>query len=773
MKSYLNLASIQAKVHRRQNRMTIFCIALAVFLVTGVFSMADMEVRNQTARARIDHGNWHIMLYDISEEEAAAALRGAAVEASAWYDVVNYRLDKGCYVLGKAVSVIGTDREFEDIALVHRFADGAFPAGDDEAEITENMRREFGVNTGDRISLETPAGSYDFTVSGFVDDTTKLLKEDACGVLITRSAFAVLCKANGETESPVLYVRFREGSGIKSAIKRLRAKEGWEDKITENTAVLGVMGMSTNGYIIGLYGTAAVLMLLVILAGVLMISGSMNSSIAQRTQYFGMLRCIGAGKKQIRHLIRREALNWCTTGVPLGEAAAIIGVWIICAVLHYGIGGEWALFPVFRLSAAGMLTGGVIGVVTVLLAAGAPARRAAAVSPAEAVCANSCGSVYAGSNTKTGAAGIDRALGINHAFSGRKNIALMTGSFALSILLFLSFSVMIEWIGHALNTTKPYSKDMTVYYDGYENRIPKSLAEQIAGIPGVKYTYGRMYVNTDIASEKSVTCADLISYEALQFNWAEKDFLRGDMKKVTDGSGIMTVFEKDNPLDLGDVVTINGRDVRIEAMLSDSPFSPDGTPVLICSEETFAALTGSADYALIDIQVAKNSGDDTVSEVRKMLSDGMYFSDVRKDKQEVNNTYLAFSVLVYGFLSIVAMITVVNIINSISLSVSARIKQYGIMRAIGMDKKQIRRMISSEALSYALSGCAAGCIAGLPLNAWFFRKVISNYWGTPWKFPAAEIAIIIILVLAAAYLAAVSPAKRITEMTVTDALYYL
>ena len=49
MKSYLSLIPISAKVRRRQNRMTILCIVLAVFLVTVVFSMADMAIRMETS----------------------------------------------------------------------------------------------------------------------------------------------------------------------------------------------------------------------------------------------------------------------------------------------------------------------------------------------------------------------------------------------------------------------------------------------------------------------------------------------------------------------------------------------------------------------------------------------------------------------------------------------------------------------------------------------------------------------------------------------------
>ena len=68
----------------------------------------------------------------------------------------------------------------------------------------------------------------------------------------------------------------------------------------------------------------------------------------------------------------------------------------------------------------------------------------------------------------------------------------------------------------------------------------------------------------------------------------------------------------------------------------------------------------------------------------------------------------------YSFLMILAMITVFYIMNSISMSVSARIRQYGYMRAIGMDRNQLKKMISAEAFTYAVSGLIVGCAVGLP-----------------------------------------------------------
>lgn len=60
MKSYLSLISISAKVHRRQNRMTLLCIIFAVFMVTAVFSMAEMGFRMEQTRLDGKHGSFTI-----------------------------------------------------------------------------------------------------------------------------------------------------------------------------------------------------------------------------------------------------------------------------------------------------------------------------------------------------------------------------------------------------------------------------------------------------------------------------------------------------------------------------------------------------------------------------------------------------------------------------------------------------------------------------------------------------------------------------------------
>ena len=769
MRNYLSLASVQAKAHKRQNRMTIFCIMLAVILITGVFTMADMEYRHETVRMMEKHGNWHIALKNITKEEAEAVSKEVWIKEGCWYDVLNYDLEEDYNVSGKQTVVCGVNQNWDNIALCMK--EGTLPKSDSEIAVSENYRRQFSKEIGDTVSLSTPSGSFEYVISGIAKDGTLLQRKDAVGVFVSLESFEKMMKENGESMHPVYYVQFGNTWTIRKTIDKLMTEHGWDSSVvSENVAILGILGMSSSSYVVGLYSVAFFLVILVMLSGILMIAGSMNSNIAERTQYFGMLRCIGTSKAQMKHIVRLEALNWCKKAIPFGIVIATVASWGICAILRYVIGGEWENMPVFKLSPIGIISGTVIGIITVLIAANAPAKRAAKVSPVAGVLGNTeHRNTKKAANTKLFK--VENALGIHHAVSQKKSLIMMTGSFALSMILFLSFSVMIDWIGHALNSNKPYSPDMTVFAEGYASVLPQELVTEIGKIDGIKYVYGRMHICDEITSTKDVNRMDLISYEGLQFDWAKDDYLSGDMETVKDGNdSVMVVFDKANPLTLGDKIWYRGKELTVAAVLGDSPFATTDIPTVLCSEETFRKLTGIDEYAIIDIQVSQKADSNIDQEIRKIIGDDRKLSDGRESKRSVNSTYLAFSLLVYGFLGMIALITVFNINNSISMSVTARNKQYGIMRAIGMDNRQICKMICAETLTYAISGMLTGGILGLLLHRKFFRLIISAYFGTPWTVPVKELLIIMIVMVFACVTSVVKPVKRIVSNTVTETI---
>ena len=124
----------------------------------------------------------------------------------------------------------------------------------------------------------------------------------------------------------------------------------------------------------------------------------------------------------------------------------------------------------------------------------------------------------------------------------------------------------------------------------------------------------------------------------------------------------------------------------------------------------------------------------------------------------------------YGFLAVIAMIAVFNIMNSVSMSVSARIKQYGAMRAVGMSIRQLKKMITAEAVTYAVCGCIVGCAAGFPIHRLIFVKLITSHWGDVWTVPFATMAVIILLTVLTSFVAVSAPSKRIRNMVITDTI---
>ena len=596
MRSYLSLITISAKVHRRQNRMTLFCIVLSVFLVTAVFSMAEMGVRMEYTRLMGKHGN---------------------------------------------------------------------------------------LSMGD-----------------------------------------LLVSSMGQT----------------------------------------------------LLLTACVLLLLILTAGVLMISGSMNSAVAQRIRFFGMMRCIGMSKRQIVRFVRLEALNWCKTAIPIGLALGIAVTWGLCAVLRLLVGEEFSNIPLFGISVTGIICGILVGVVTVLLAANAPAKRASGVSPVEAVSGNtdSGKTIRHAANTRIGK--IETVLGINHAVSGKKTLILMTGSFALSIILFLSFSVLVDFVNYLMPQSAAASDIDIASYDG--NTIPRDLPASIRKMDGVKEVYGRRSAfdlpasfGADAGASDTV---DLISYDDFDLQSLKKD---GNLKKGSDlskvcgnSSFVLATSDTNSTWKIGDTVHIQGETLTIAGLLKNDPFSGDGMTngkiTLISSGDTFVRLTGEENYALVMVQTTSGATDEDVHAIQAAVGETFGFRDKRDES--TSGTYTAFVFCVYAFLSIIALVTVLNIVNSISMSVSARMKQYGAMRAVGMDERQVTKMISAEAAAYAVLGCAAGLLTGLPLSKLLYDLLIAGRFPyAVWRFPLHSLLIILLFVSFAAAAASIAPARRIRNMAVT------
>lgn len=758
MRSYLSLVPISAKVRKRQNRMTVLCIIFSVFLVTAVFSVADMMVRTEGSLMLSKHGNWHFKLNHISQDTADKIGRRPDVAALGVSSVFNYDGELPYRINEKKAVLYGTEEIYMN-QIFNGIANGAFPQNDSEVMLSPNAITAFQAQIGDSVTLHTPAGDAVFTISGFGTDDKSYYENQTylIAVYMTPAAFASVMEQNKITDSePAYYVQFESAAEAARAITELRSQYRLpEDAVSENIGVMGMAGQSGSESMKNFYGIAALLFILVLLSGVLMISGSMNSDIARRTQFFGMMRCIGASRKQIIRFVRLEALNWCMTSVPAGILLGTIVSWVICGALRYGIGGEFAVTPVFQISPAGLISGAAAGILAVLLAAQSPAKRAARVSPVSAVTGNMAHTAAVRRAVRTDLGKIDISLGIYHAAASKKSWLLMTASFALCIVLFLSFSVMMNMARLLLPSLNVTSADFVL--SGYGNQLifNRGLVDEIRTMDGVANAYGSSYMrNLPAASSgEGIDHINMVSYDDTLLDYAKGSIVSGTLDEVYGDNGrAATVFHKGNDLKIGDTIQIAGTEIEISCALSQGLFGDD--QIVIVSQETFDRLIGQEKYGLIGIQLGNDATDRTISQIRSLEQEDVVITDQRESNRTNKATYLASRIVCYGFLAVIGIITLFHIINSISMSVSARTKQYGAMRAVGMDERQLTRMISAEALTYAVSGLVLGFGIGIPLSRFLYTVMITRHFGIAWRLPAALLFVITVFVLLSAAVAA-------------------
>lgn len=766
MKSYLGLVSEYARVHKKKNRLTSVCIAASVMLVTAIFGMADMSVRAQIDEYIRSNGNFHAIVTDITDRTAEQIGSREEVKVSGWLGMAEDTVYQGKELIVQS----GSKALAEAMNLA--VTQGAFPADGQEALLDRQGLEQFGISIGGTVEIPFKGGQVrQYKITGTYGDFSSLKGTDAHGLFLSEEGMRALSDIEYKE---YYYIQFKRGVNIDRALSGIKAEYGLSDsQVSPNVMLLGLMGQSDDTAMNQVYLTAGGLFLLVALAATLMIAGSFNMSVLERTQFFGLLRCLGATKKQIRRYIRLEGLRYCIRAVPAGLLAGCIVLWAAVFVLNELNSTYLPEMPMFQISWPGIAAGAVIGFLVVMAASDSPARHAARVSPQAAVTGNlswpGSGGECGASNTKLFR--VDTAMGIHHAFSNKKSMVLVAGSFAISIILFLCFSILITFMNHALNPLKPYAPDLSVQTVQGTALLDRALKEKLQELPHADKVYGRMfYTGASAYDGRRSSAAMLISYDEPQLEWAGDMLISGALDSVKDGSGVLVGYGHAEELGwrTGDMISlgINGKqyDVSVAGIIADMPFeAQDGSWIFLCSESAFTAMTGISDYTVIDMQVSQ----DISGQVRGLITPEVQLLDKQQKNSEIRTGYHAVAVFVYGFLLVIASVALINIINTVNASVSGRMGSYGVMMAVGMSPGQLKKVIRAEAAVYAVTGSITGAVLGVFLHRLFFGLLITSNWGQLWEPPAAVLLLTVSAALLTSLIAVASAAQKLEKTNIT------
>jgi putative ABC transport system permease protein len=137
-------------------------------------------------------------------------------------------------------------------------------------------------------------------------------------------------------------------------------------------------------------------------------------------------------------------------------------------------------------------------------------------------------------------------------------------------------------------------------------------------------------------------------------------------------------------------------------------------------------------------------------------------------KEEQNRQVSGLLGLIYALLSLSVIVALLGIVNTLALSVHERTRELGMLRAVGMSRRQVRRMVRGESVITAAIGALLGIVLGIAFAAIVSRPLADE--GFVFELPVVTLVVVVVLAALAGVLAAIPPARRAARVDVLRAV---
>jgi putative ABC transport system permease protein len=310
--------------------------------------------------------------------------------------------------------------------------------------------------------------------------------------------------------------------------------------------------------------------------------------------------------------------------------------------------------------------------------------------------------------------------------------------------------------------------------DGY-SEFPVAAGDAAADAQGVEAVSN---VRQDIAQidgdGANLTGLDDRVTEVYAFRWEE-----GSDEVLTqlgaDGAVLPGNVAEDRDLAVGDTLTVRSTDNKtkdfvVRGIYEGSPFYPLLGSASI-SEEAFDELYDRPRnrFTLLNVAGGGAAAKPSVEAALAGFPDTRVFTRpewIDKEDQEIQQ----FLLLLYVLLALSVIISLFGMVNTLALSVFERTRELGMLRAVGMTRRQTRRMIRHESVITALIGAALGLPLGIFLAALVTRAL--GQYDLRFELPLGQLLVLTIVAVIAGLLAAITPARRAAKLDPLRALQY-
>ena len=525
----------------------------------------------------------------------------------------------------------------------------------------------------------------------------------------------------------------------------------------------------------------AIVIVIIVFTSIFCIKNSFDISITEKIRQYGMLRSIGATKKQIKRNVFYEATILGLIGIPLGIILGCLATYILIIISNYYLTDVvqtgFKLELVFSTYA--ILVAIILGIITIYFSALKSATRASKVSEIDSI-RNSANLKISSKKIKSPKYikklfGIGGVISFKNLKRNKKKYRTTIISITVSTFVFIALYSFMELafqnvnnelkvsdfnISLSTNAINDYSYNKflkTVNLSGVEDyAILRNSELSFTGSHSSKEYLEYFGTKNESDAEGHITIFAIGKKQydkyikSLGLNYDDiKD------KAILFDKQYITSYDKNNnkitknirvyDFSKGDVITSTNNQLNLE-IGAISSIEPDflkwlSNSYLIISDEMFDKIAKTNN---LDIYYKASNADKLQDELDSYLNGESYNIDNKEENVRImNNLFTLIAIFLYGFIIVISLIGITNIFNTITTNMELRKQEFAMLKSIGMTSKEFKRMIRLESLFMGIKSLLFGILIGITLS---YLIYLSSDSDIPYKLPIVAIIISILVV---------------------------
>lgn len=601
----------------------------------------------------------------------------------------------------------------------------------------------------------TNGGTHTYKIVGIVE-RSNFESYSASGY----TAFTV--DVNSDNGNVNLYVMFNKNKNIIKQSEELAKELNYNGDINYNSTLLALYGESTYGNVMSSMGGMMIIMLSLVSIGcIIVIYNSFAISVMERKKEFGLLSSIGATKRQLSHTVFFEAVVVGIIGIILGILGAYIGIGCVILIINNLISDilEYKLHlvtnPLFIIIPV------IFMIIVIGLSAFIPSRRASKVSPIEAIRQNDDIKInkkkIRTSKLVLKLFGIEGEIALKNIKRNKKKYRVTIVSLFISIVLFISFS---SYMNYTLNTASsvmgevPYDYQIS-YFGDDNNKEALDKINEIVKSSDVKeyvsYSVGNLsiigdYIYSDeyldfyknAYGDDGIKALNNLKYQSIYILVLDDNSYNKYKKLIGLDKDSVILLNRFKGVSYGnnkrvnyDIPVINNGNINIKICnFDDDEENVDTTKYcnknidnifvtnksfdlieefsymddfkLIVNKKLYdSILDGGTDFTQFNI-ISDNTNN--IDKLTKELDkyNNVNYINIKESMKQANNLILVVKILMYGFISLVTLIGVTSVFNTISTSMALRKREFAVLRSIGLTRGGFNKMLFFESLFFGM-----------------------------------------------------------------------